>query len=307
MKINYIKNKFLLGFASCAILFGLGNSSALAQTRKPTAAEIQQAKTNLRQHVQSLKSSGMGHLIEDRRTPEQKQNRDRLVEAWKQEDPQIAPFLGSWTGYETVWSIYPSSTKGQVCIVSNAQGIVNLDFGTVVNNSIHSRKGILFVKEGNYLGVTIKSGNNQFAPIDDHPLNSPNSLKELYQFKGLYNDFHPAPKLLKPYAQAGCTASAPSNNTAEQTTIENLPDGKYMYGEIPYPEIISNSYLIFNKSGDIVTGVDYYPHSSGFSCFQGTARGNNIIDTTFVTPAMGRGNSIVDKKSIFGFKSTLSY
>ena len=295
MKINYIKNKFLLGFASCAMFLGLSNSSVLAQTRKPTAAEIQQARTNLRQIIQSLQNNEVYSSIKNNQTPDSIQERNRFVNAWQKVNPEITPFLGSWVNYEEAWGIHPSNKPGSVCLIKTQPEGLSIEIGTVANNSIYTNKGKVFIKEGDYLGFgTIKNDRLDFTSMVGILLNSPIKLQNPYAFESI--DGKPAsPKVLKSYAQAGCTASEPSNNIAEQTTIENLPDGKYVYGEIPYPEILNISYLIFEKSENIITGVDYYTRSSGFSCFKGTARGNNIIDTTFVTPAMGRGNSIVDK------------
>ncbi|NJL51007.1 MAG: hypothetical protein HC930_00270 [Hydrococcus sp. SU_1_0] len=55
MQNNYVKNKLLFSFSAYAILLGLTNSSALAQQKYPTEAQIQQAKVNFRQQLQSSK------------------------------------------------------------------------------------------------------------------------------------------------------------------------------------------------------------------------------------------------------------
>jgi hypothetical protein len=120
MQNNYVKNKLLFSLSACAILLGLSNSSTLAQQKYPTEAQIQQAKINLRQHVQSMKkNSSVSNYINEDRTSEEIQNREKFVSAWKQIEPGIAPFLGAWRDYERGWDIYPSTVKQQVCIVSH--------------------------------------------------------------------------------------------------------------------------------------------------------------------------------------------
>jgi len=47
MQNNYVKNKLLFSLGACAILLGLSNSSALAQTRQPTVAEKAQLGGNI--------------------------------------------------------------------------------------------------------------------------------------------------------------------------------------------------------------------------------------------------------------------
>ncbi|WP_019506420.1 hypothetical protein [Pleurocapsa sp. PCC 7319] len=294
MKNNLIKNQLILGLGAYAMLLGLNNLSATAQQRKPTTAEIQQAKTNLSQHVQSLRNSSMSHRVEDSRTPQQKQDRDRLVNAWQQVDPQVTPFVGSWKGYETVWNIYPSNNKGRVCVVRRELDVVTLDFGTVVDNTIHTEQGMVFFKEGNYLGIgTI--ANNQFRQINDLPLNSPDSLKELYSFKTI-NGLPPSSKILKSYAKADCTASFPSQNYAKQTTIQELADGDYVYGEIPYPDVYGIPYTSFRKSGNLITGTTQY--LDGLYCFEGTIENNTLINATTFSQAVGTKPEIKRNQSI---------
>ena len=68
---------------------------------------------------------------------------DRIVNAWQKSDssmPQFAPFLGTWSYFDDVsLHIYPSQTKGQVCIVEAVVGYPPAyNFGTVQGNRLMS-------------------------------------------------------------------------------------------------------------------------------------------------------------------------
>ena len=292
MNGNYIKNKLLFRLGICAVLLGLVNPSALARQRKPTTAEIKQTKTELPQHMRS--SDVRKNRLKSLSNKDEMEAREKLVNAWKQVDPQIANFLGSWIDYETIWSVYPSTTKGQACLVRRELNTAVLDVGRVKDGKIYLRSGWIMSLKNNSLAVTSPSFNtllNIFGTLEE-----PSKLK--------YVDSSYLTPLLREYKQAGCTAALPQksiNNAAAKNLIQNLPDGNYTYGEIPEPGIIRNNYLAFRKSGDMVTGMSYYPHSGGFPCFQGTAQGNNIINATVITPVMGEPgkDDIIDRNQSF--------
>ncbi|MGL5943252.1 MAG: hypothetical protein ACRC2S_23385 [Waterburya sp.] len=214
MQNNYVKNKLLFSLSACAILLGLSNSSALAQQKYPTEAQIQQAKVNLRQQVQSVKNRGLGNYIEDGRTPEQIQNREKFVSAWQQVEPGIAPFLGSWGDYEGSWSINPSTVKHQVCVVKVIDGFAELYVGKINNGNIHLSSGSVIFPEGKYLGVT--SFQNQLS--SDLPLNNPTVPTEPSPSDKYIDEILYPSSLLQAYKQAGCTASLPTQNTASTQT-----------------------------------------------------------------------------------------
>jgi hypothetical protein len=235
MQNNYVKNKLLFSLSACAILLGLSNSSALAQQRKPTTAEIERAKTRLRQQVQSSPKDGSPYSIKDYRSASEKQDRENFVNAWKEAEPEIAPFLGSWSDYEQSWNIYPSNQKGRVCIIRVEEDFIDLYLGTMTNNELYINNtemtanhgngndvniSYVFFQEDNYLGYLGTLGiDEKFA--NDIPLNSPSSLREPYLFKDM--DGYSLPEvILKQYANAGCTTSLPSkSNTMTQI---KMPD-----------------------------------------------------------------------------------
>lgn len=187
---------------------------------------MQKARTNFNQQVQSLKNSSSGHRLKDRRTSAQIKEKDNFVTAWQKVDPQTAPFLGSWSGYETVWSIYPSNKKGRVCVISSEQGFINLYLGKIVNNELHfntnekvanhnnsqgiNKKYIAF-REGNYLGMGYIQ-NNQFMQVGDLPLNSqtiPRNISNFFNMNG--NRLSSSSLIVQSFKNAGCSDSLPSN------------------------------------------------------------------------------------------------
>ena len=224
MNGNYIRNKLLFRLGIYAVLLGLVNQSVLAQQRKPTAAEIQKAQASLRQRIQSLKNSGRADYIKDYRNPDLIQERDELVNAWQKVNPEITPFLGVWVNYEEAWGIHPSNKPGSVCLIKTQPEGLSIEIGTVANNSIYTNKGKVFIKEGDYLGFgTIKNDRLDFTTMGGILLNSAIKLQNPYAFESI--DGKPAsPKVLKSYAQAGCTASEPSNNIASNSnSLSTLP------------------------------------------------------------------------------------
>jgi hypothetical protein len=208
MQNNYVKNKLLFSLGACAILLGLTDSSALAQQKYPTEAQIQQAKVNLRQQIQSSKNSSYSNYLKDYRTPEQIQNRKKFVSAWQQIEPGIAPFLGSWGDieYEAGWTIYPSTVKNQVCVaMSQAEGAV-LYVGKINNGNIHLSSGSVIFPEGKYLGVTYFQDQQNYT----HLLNDPTVPRAPSPSDEYIDETFDPSSLLQAYKQAGCTASLPS-------------------------------------------------------------------------------------------------
>ena len=275
------------------------NSASQNKTRKPSKTEIQTAKNNLRQRVQSLKGGSSSHYIKDRRNSKQIQARNALVDSWKQTEPELAPFIGLWSGYESGWSIYPSNTKGKVCVIQgDEENNFTTDIGTIIDGNIYTQKGKVLFKDGNYLGVG-KIDNNRFVGINDVPLNSPTALREPVLFKNI-SGISPSIGVLKPYVDNNCTASSPGKNNYDRTIIGNLSDGNYTYGQLPFPGILGANYISFRKSGNIITGVSSYPHTGGSPCLQGTVKGNSITDVTSINTLIGEpgAKDIINKDEL---------
>ncbi|MCD8489814.1 MAG: hypothetical protein LRZ84_24525 [Desertifilum sp.] len=70
-------------------------------------------------------------------------------------------------------------------------------------------------------------------------------------------------------------------NKAENSPIENLPDGIYLYGETAEPNQAGEHYIVFRKSNDRLMGFSYYRNTSENFCFNGVVTGNVLSNVTF--------------------------
>jgi hypothetical protein len=70
-------------------------------------------------------------------------------------------------------------------------------------------------------------------------------------------------------------------------TIEDLPDGNYLYGENPDPSASARNYVVFRKMSNTLVGLQYYTNSGSFSCFAGESKNDKIINATKAYPIMG--------------------
>lgn len=184
-----------------------------AQRRYPSEVKIEKARIGLREHLQSLRANGLGHLVEYPRSQNQIQTRDSFANAWKQLDPEIIHFLGSWRDYESIWNIYPSATKGQVCIIRRSSDYASFDLGEVKNGKIYTQSGQVIFPEDKYLGVL----SAKTESINEVPLHSPMPLKDPSSFEYIDNSFNPT-QVIRSYEQAGCTYSLLSSTTTSNLT-----------------------------------------------------------------------------------------
>ena len=214
-------------------------------------------------------------------------SRRDLVSAWQKHDPAVTPFIGSWLNYESEssWNIYPSATKGRACIIRRSSDYASFDIGEVKSGKIYTRSGQVIFPEGKYLGVA----SSQNGSINKIPLQDPRSLKDPSSFEYITN-FNPT-RVIQAYRKAGCTASLPKNNNVSQTNIENLADGFYLYGEVPNANGFGKHYVVFGKSDKTITGYSYVTNTDNIYCFQGTARGNQIVNATSITTIINPPNS----------------
>ncbi len=67
-------------------------------------------------------------------------------------------------------------------------------------------------------------------------------------------------------------------------TLQNLPDGKYFYGEVPESNRIATQYMIFQKNGETFTAFEYRSNTSDNSCLKGTITQNTLNIQTIASP-----------------------
>ena len=201
------RSLFILGFS--LITLGVNELSVLAQTRQPTNAEIKRLRQELQQQISNV---GAGSL-QDRRTQVEKKTRESFVRAWSKTEPGLAPFMGIWSGYEHSEHIYPSNTKGKVCIVSTGEGSGSLTTGILSNGliKINGRKIMLF-KEGNFLGYALLKNGRFVSDNGEIPLNNPGPIEPLNRLLESIFEASEKNQISQQFKAAGCTSSLPNSS-----------------------------------------------------------------------------------------------
>jgi hypothetical protein len=93
----------------------------------------------------------------------------------------------------------------------------------------------------------------------------------------------------------------PTEGDGKQT-IQSLPDGKYLYGQVIDPKQ-PEMRVMFRKIGNTITAVKY--NYGPTECFQGTANRNNITNTRFPNASRDGKLSFVCGSNILGENSYL--
>lgn len=108
-----------------------------------------------------------------------------------------------------------------------------------------------------------------------------------------------------PTLQAKKPSSNPSTKPTETETnqgLKTLPDGDYFYGESPQTDGTGRKYLIFRKTGSLVTGQEYVFQTDHSNCFKGTAEANGITDAkiAYFQTALDTANAkwLFDRKDL---------
>jgi hypothetical protein len=200
--------KQLLSSIALTIAFGISPQIAYAQTHSHLSdEELQKLMPDFQRQVEYW------NQYEE---PERQKEAKVFAENWSQRDPTVAPFLGSWAAIEETMDIYPSTTEGQVCIISafsTPNPEVELSLGKVLNQRIYNDAGSFIIQEGNYVGIAGKYENKTsiyvyrlIAPAEV-PSNS-----SLSAWRG-------SDRVIEQFHAAGCIAEA-SNEALEQKQID---------------------------------------------------------------------------------------
>ncbi|OLP15724.1 hypothetical protein BST81_24705 [Leptolyngbya sp. 'hensonii'] len=138
----------------------------LAQTQRyPTPQELESLITPLQSRIATVQNS---RPYRNQRTTAEKQRLATLVKAWSTLDPAVAPFLGEWRAIEETKSIYPSRTRGRVCIVQHElpasirDNGLSLSFGTIANGQIQTEAFSILVRQGDFLGAAFVQNNHPY-------------------------------------------------------------------------------------------------------------------------------------------------
>jgi hypothetical protein len=222
MRIEFMKWISLFNFTINLIILGTCSLPVFAQVqseRYPTDAEIQRLIVEFRRDIPRFRASpdlGGDYL----KHPRQKQLFDQVKlfeRAWSQVDPAIAPFLGSWNAGAPDWSIYPSTTKGRVCVIFNqpsrggtpsnsyfSLGSVSNGQLRIKGESFTGESFRIFIRESNYLGGM--SVINNRPGISAYVWRSP--LTNFIQSS--ITDSPKTSRIIQQFKAAGCTASLPN-------------------------------------------------------------------------------------------------
>ena len=177
-----------------AIAFGISPQLAYAQTQSyPTDEELQKLMPDFQRQVEYW------HQYKE---PERQREARAFAENWLG-DPTVALFLGSWAAIEETMDIYPSTTEGQVCIISafsTPNPEVELSLGKVLNQRIYTDAGQVIIQEGNYVGITGKYENE--TSIYVYRLMAPAEVPRSSSLSA----WHESDRVIEQFNAVGCIA-----------------------------------------------------------------------------------------------------
>jgi hypothetical protein len=138
--------------------------------------------------------------------PERQSEAKAFAENWSRRDPTVAPFLGSWAGWEQTMDIYPSITDGKVCIIStdDTAQVVGFALGNVLNQRIYDGGGVTFRQE-NYVGSAWDNNNpTGEAGVNAYRLIAPAEVPT----SAYWRDWDEGDRVIEQFKAAGCIAEA---------------------------------------------------------------------------------------------------
>lgn len=146
--------------------------------RYPTNTEVERLRGKFIRNINELKKDKWrANIIKDSRTSSEKNKRQALVKTWRNRNRSIAKFLGNWSEFETSMHIYPTKTKGRVCLVYVGNGQGSFELGRVVGNKLRNARGGKLFLEKNYLGLGYISGGR--PSLSQFPFHSPRPLMSI--------------------------------------------------------------------------------------------------------------------------------
>ena len=288
-----------------------GHERAIAQSRPLNTAEIKEIRQEFRRFVQKVGSDKFkSGLIKDRRSAEQKQDIATFTQAWARVSPEAAPFLGGWADYHETITIYPTNQKNQVCVVTSDEGNAKLLSGSVANGVLQVG-GVSYFKEGKFIGRGSIS-NNQAGINLDIPLVNPKPIRELEELRNSVKNM-PFSQFARDFEALGCQTSSPnpSGNERSSQSLEDLPEGKYFYGETQNLSQRGAKFVVFAKVKRTVFGQEYTSNTGGNSCFAGKIVSGNVVNAVIGTAELGGDWEFVRKKEFdlgrLGNRESLKY
>ncbi len=169
--------------------------------RHPTEAEIEKLLHEMRQEIPTLMETG---IYSDRRSPEERQQRDTFAEAWSEVDETIAPFLGNWTAIEESVAIFPTLNPGEMCIFSTYLHSAEFHLGRVIDGNLSTDGNITFVLDSGFLVSTFVYENQarHYEYANPWPVQDPATSDH-------YAEYYP--EVVEQFQQAGCLVEMPES------------------------------------------------------------------------------------------------
>ena len=203
--MTFAKN-VLLGSLSFATVLMVGNwSGAIAQVsnRYLSNQEIRVLESQFQKASQGV--TGRGYT--DRRQSSEVVQINNFVNAWGKVDSSISPFLGNWEGLEESLSIYPSTSKGKVCVIYSFYGTdgvqSSFNSGTISVNKLISDgetgKTVILRKT-----APVRSGENSTFSASFQSFRD-SGIVRAYVFPKMLRELRD-----RKFTRLGCTASLPS-------------------------------------------------------------------------------------------------
>ena len=200
--------KKLVNFGLITLGILTANSvKVLAQTnfeRYPTAAELQTLREKSRAQIRSGEMGNIGSSVDDK-------ERTAFVREWSRVYPGIASFLGEWSGSEEAYAVYPSNTRGRVCLIYIAPTDIDFSVANLVNGQLRSDDKNVMLQEGNFLTFAYVTDNKPDIYMPPFSYASvPQPVREFAQKSAA--SAGEIDQVIRQFNAAGCTASLPSRN-----------------------------------------------------------------------------------------------
>ncbi|TAG97201.1 MAG: hypothetical protein EAZ09_05100 [Oscillatoriales cyanobacterium] len=211
-----MKGRSLVSLIMSFAIIATGSLSVFANSeRYPTDAELKKLRIDFEKQIDSFQKTSR------KDTPEINQLR-AFRSAWSKVDPGVVSFLGSYSALEEGKFIYPSNTKGRVCIIdtylssrwgntAESHGIL-LTVGSVSNGTIRTSNNHVFIQKGDYLGDTYVQKDNEARLYGYRLIGSLKSPSPTH-IPGFNINYFPdwvKQEIIQKFKEAGCTASLPN-------------------------------------------------------------------------------------------------
>jgi tetratricopeptide (TPR) repeat protein len=80
---------------------------------------------------------------------------------------------------------------------------------------------------------------------------------------------------------------------AANIQIQSLPDGDYLFSELPSIDAQGSNVVIFRKKGNLVAGAEWTNNTGSYACFGATLRNNQFTDVYSVPRELGTDKDIL--------------